>query len=506
MPTTGSADASVPERATLGGEVAVKFARPRLLVNRYGWRRDCGAVRSSVAALLMALAVLALATVAAARGVQPFFGWYYHWAWYPTLIALCAGYAAVTGSWPASTRLALSLLFWSACLWFFFELVNLRLANWYYVFAAEDRPARMLGAFTAFATVLPAIYLSYRWAQRLGVARGWAGPELPLSRYPAALVGAGFALLLLALWQPHLFFPLVWGFLTLVLEPWNYRRAPERSLLADLERGRYERIAQILLAGAAVGLAWEGFNSLAGARWIYTVPGLEGHKLFEMPLPGFLGFPVFALDCFVVYQALVNVDVAVPGWGGSLEGAPPAGSESAVTAVASRSAVSVAATRSAAVASALVFGAFVTLGMERWTIDSTYPELEALPGLTSGELRILQAAGVGSVEALSSAGTGLLSEHGIETDRARDLVAAAGLTVFRGLGAENASALISAGISTVCALARAEAAAVSRAVRAVRTDPRAGSPPRVRVWIRSAARTCEDAQAGNGITSTDREG
>jgi len=473
MQNTGSADASVPERATLGGAAAVKFARLRRFVNRSGFRRHSGTLRESVALLVMAVAVLAFATLAAARGVQPFFGWYYHWAWYPTLVALGAGYAAITGRWPASARLAISLLFWSASLWFFFELVNLRLANWYYVFAADGRPARMLAAFTAFATVLPAIYLSYRWAQRLGVARGWVGPALPLSRHSAALVGAGFALLLLALWQPRLFFPLVWGFLTLVLEPWNYRHAPERSLLADLEHGRYERIVQVLVAGAAVGLAWEAFNSLAGARWIYTVPGLEGHKLFEMPLPGFLGFPVFALDCFVVYQALVNVGVAVPGWG-----------------AVSRPAATAAATKSAAVASALVFGAFVALGMERWTIDSTYPELEALPGITSRELRSLRAAGVRSVEALSLADTALLSEHGMEVDRATDLVATADLTAFRGMGAQNAAALRSAGIPTVCALARADAATVSRAVRAVRADPRAGSPPRVRVWIRSAARRC----------------
>ncbi|MEJ2311656.1 MAG: DUF4332 domain-containing protein [Gemmatimonadales bacterium] len=467
----------------------MKFARSRRLVNRSRPPHGTRSIRVSVVVLVIALAVLAFATLAAARNVQPFFGWYYHWAWYPMLIALGAGYAAVTGRWPVSPRLAISLLFWSAPLWFFFELVNFRLANWYYVFAAEGRAARVLGAFTAFATVLPAIYLSYRWVQRLGIARGWAGPKLPLSRHSVTVVGAGFALLVLALWQPRLFFPLVWGFLTLVLEPWNYRHAPERSLLGDLELGRYARISQILVAGAAVGLAWEAFNSLAGARWIYTVPGLEGHKLFEMPLPGFLGFPVFALDCFVVYQALVNVGLAAPGWGGGFETARP-GSVRTPMGFASRSAATTAVVKSAAVAGALVFGVFVALGLERWTIDSTYPDLEALPGITSQEIRSLQAVGVRSVEALSSTQTEVLTQHGIEVDRAINLVATAGLTAHRGIGAENAAALGSAGIPTICALARADAATVSRAVRAVRADPRAGSTPRVRVWIRSAARAC----------------
>lgn len=489
MPITGSADASVPERAALGGEEAVKFARFGRPVNRGRHRGHSSAHRVSMALLVLALAALALSTLAAARGVQPFFGWYFHWAWYPTLLALGTGYAVVTGRWPASLRLGISLLFWSAGLWFFFELVNFRLANWYYVFAAESRPARVLGAFTAFATVLPAIYLSCRWAQQLGIAKGMKGPALPLSRHPALLVGLGVTFLLLAMWQPRFFFPLVWGFVTLVLEPWNYRHAPERSLLGDLEKGRYERIVQILVAGAAVGLAWEAFNSLAGARWIYTVPGLEGHKLFEMPLPGFLGFPVFALDCFVAYQALVNVGLAVPGWGGRSRERPSSDTEPAVASLAPVRTASASIT-AVGVASALAFGVVVALGMERWTIDSTYPELEALPGATSGELSSLRAAGVSSLAALSSADADLLTRRGFETGRATELVAAAQLTTLRGMGAENAYALQSAGIATVCALARADAAAVSKAVRAARTDPRAGSPPRVRVWIRSAARHC----------------
>jgi hypothetical protein len=28
---------------------------------------------------------------------------------------------------------------------------------------------------------------------------------------------------------------------------------------------------------------------------------MEHVKLFEMPLPGFLGFPAFALECFTMY-------------------------------------------------------------------------------------------------------------------------------------------------------------------------------------------------------------
>ncbi|UCG76867.1 MAG: DUF4332 domain-containing protein [Gemmatimonadota bacterium] len=456
--------------------------------------------RQALAARLavLALLVLAAATAGAVTGMEPFHRWYYHWAWYPFLIALGAGYALRTASSPLSARLAASLFFWSAPLWFLFELFNLRLANWYYVFAADTGPVRALAAFTAFATVLPAIYLAYRWVRLAGFAQGLRGPVLPLRRYPGALAGAGFAFLALSLWQPRIFFPLVWGGLTLVLEPWNYRRAPERSLVGDLAVGRYDRLAQLALAGALVGLCWEAFNALAATRWIYTVPGLEGHKLFEMPLPGFLGFPVFALDCFVGYQALVNLRVAEPGWGGA---APSRWNEGRGDGRAATRRPPVGRIRLlAGGGAAIALGIAVTAGMERWTIDSTHPELESLPTASETEIRALRAAGIRSVDALAHADPAALAGQeaaGLDLGPARRLVAMAGLTMLRGLGTENAAALRSAGIASICELAGAEPAAVSAAVRAARSDPRAGSPPRVRVWLRSARRACPEPGPGD---------
>lgn len=462
----------------------MKFARPRRAVNGQpsgSSRRAAGvSARRPAAWLAGALVVLALATLAAARKALPFHAWYYHWAWYPTLLALASGYALRARRRALSPTLAISLLFWSAPLWFLFETINLRVANWYYVLAAEDRLARILGAFTAFATVLPAIYLVHRWVESLGIARDCRGPALPLHRHSGWLVAAGLALLGVALWQPRIFFPLIWGFLTLVLEPWNHRRDPERSLLGDLARGRYDRLLQLLLAGAIVGLLWESFNALAGTRWIYTVPGLEGSKLFEMPLPGFLGFPVFALDCFVAYQALVNARLAVPGW--ERRFVPASGGPGLRFAM--RPAVA------GAGMAAVGFGVLVSLGMERWTIDSTYPGLGSLPGATAEEESALRAAGVQSVPQLAAHGAGWLTGKGWEPARASELAAAADLAMLRGIGVENAAALISAGIGDACGLARADPGAVSGAVRQARTDPRAGYPPRVRVWVRSAARVC----------------
>ena len=49
------------------------------------------------------------------------------------------------------------------------------------------------------------------------------------------------------------------------------------------------------------GLLWECWNYWARTKWVYTVPVPPDIKIFEMPLAGYLGFPVFAVECFVMY-------------------------------------------------------------------------------------------------------------------------------------------------------------------------------------------------------------
>jgi hypothetical protein len=57
----------------------------------------------------------------------------------------------------------------------------------------------------------------------------------------------------------------------------------------------------LVLSGFLCGNQLEFWNYWSRAKWHYTVPVLEGVKLFEMPLPGYLGFPAFALECFTMY-------------------------------------------------------------------------------------------------------------------------------------------------------------------------------------------------------------
>jgi hypothetical protein len=65
-----------------------------------------------------------------------------------------------------------------------------------------------------------------------------------------------------------------------------------------------KRIWSLMLGGLICGLIWEFFNFWAGSKWVYSVPFFGKWEVFEMPVLGFLGFPPFALECWILYHLL----------------------------------------------------------------------------------------------------------------------------------------------------------------------------------------------------------
>jgi hypothetical protein len=432
---------------------------------------------------LPAFIVLATAVVLMLYRVSPFVNFFYISAWYPTIFILDAAVAARSGRYYmlSRPRFAISLLAWSAVLWFFFELVNFRVTNWYYVFLPPDRWLRWLGTTVSFATVLPAIFLAERWLAVGNAFEGIRWPTFNVSRRTLQVVfltGVVFALLSLA-W-PRYFFPMIWGALTLLLESLNYRSDPKRSLLADLAAGRPGRMLRYLAGGLAIGFIWEMYNIESRSKWIYTVPGFENIKLFEMPLAGFLGFPVFALDCFVVYQSLVLVRVAI---------APETAASGAGFSLRRRRTLMAAAT-------AALFSLAVLFGMDRWNTDSLLPRLDdfwiAGPAARARlvttpyeDLFVLARAEPGEVAAVAGA-------PAVET---AEWIAAAQLATLRGIGTANAQLMWSAGIRSVTQLAAADPEVLGTRLRSMATRPRAATQPKVRVWVKAAQRAAETPPA-----------
>ena len=94
----------------------------------------------------------------------------------------------------------------------------------------------------------------------------------------------------------------VWLGFIFLLEPINVALG-EESLFARTGR-RWDRMVNLAWSGLLCGVLWEFWNYWSRAKWHYTVPMLERFKIFEMPVPGYLGFPAFALECFTMYVFL----------------------------------------------------------------------------------------------------------------------------------------------------------------------------------------------------------
>ena len=264
--------------------------------------------RVLVRTVLALAALTAFLWLGAARAVEPFHTYLYLFCWIPFIAAWHAVFRYQAGRSFLDGKISGSpaarwtwFLFLSATAWLAFELINVRLGNWAYEGLPRTRWIRWPGYAASFATVFPGILIMAGVLANARPARADA-PSANGAVGRRWSVPAGAAMLALPLLAPRIFFPLVWGALFFLLEP-AVQALGGHSLLRDWKARRFRTTSALLLAGLIAGFFWEACNYGAGARWIYTVPHVNFWKLFEMPLLGYLGFPAFALEVFVIFEA-----------------------------------------------------------------------------------------------------------------------------------------------------------------------------------------------------------
>ncbi len=396
--------------------------------------------------------------------------WYYQLAWWSYIVAVdevnrrLSGRSLLRDEPARFAVLAVGSVAW----WTLFEALNLRLGNWYYVMVHPERTLRWTGGAIAFATVLPAILETRALIENLGWLEHWRVRPLRWSaRSEAACLGLGAACFALPLLWPAVFFPLTWGSFVFLLEPWNRRHA-RASFLRDLEAGEVGDALRTLIAGLLCGLLWEVWNQWARTKWIYTVPGLEDWKLFEMPVLGFLGFPPFALECVVGVRFVEAAWARVPG-------RAAVGAVGAVVALCST--------------------AWVFLESDRVTVDSFYAPVPSLALLAEDERERLAAAGLHSPERLlralrtPEARAEWSHRSGLGEARLASAFDTVALVMHRGLGPERAAQLARVGIRSRVELKGWPPAALERALR--EQGPSARDRflgRRARVWLDEATR------------------
>ena len=419
--------------------------------------------------LVFPLLVLALATLGLVRLWEPFLSWYYQWAWWSYVFAADALNKRLSGRslLRDTPRQFAFLALASIVYWTFFEALNLRLGNWYYVMDHPARAARWLGGAVAFATVLPGILETEALIANLGLLRRVSVPRLRIGvSGERVFVGIGLAGAALPMLWPERFFWMVWAIAFFLLEPWNRRQA-KWSVLRDLEAGDAAGTVRALLAGLGCGFLWETWNYWARTKWIYTVPGFEELKLFEMPLLGFLGFPPFALGSLVFASALLELRrrasrlppgrlraLRLTGWG------------------------------AAALSTLVVFDA-----ADRISVDSTYVPVAELRTLPEDDRRALAGAGLASTERLLRA---LDDENGLRqyaetTHLSRERLLAArehvALVMHHGLGESRALELARLGVTTRADLSQFTPESLASLMAAGSRGPARFLGRRVRVWL-----------------------
>lgn len=252
--------------------------------------------------------VFVTALAGALAGREPFHTWFFSFAWWSLILFIDAVVYRRRGESLLLSHPARFAFFagFSVALWFLFEALNLRLGNWSYQGLPSDIKARWAGYLLGFATVVPALMETSDFLETCDWPAN--GAVSPLRARPSRWMVSAFGGLLLtaALIFPKFLFPLIWVAFIPLVDPWNDAMGAP-SLGRDWREGSARRVFVLGLAGLLCGLLWEALNMAAGARWVYHLPGLESCRIFEMPLPGYLGFPLFAIEVFVLSAFAVTV-------------------------------------------------------------------------------------------------------------------------------------------------------------------------------------------------------
>ncbi len=446
-----------------------------------------------VAAGLISLGLLVLAI--GLWGLHADVSWiaqpFYVWAWWGAILVLDGFTAARRGSSLLTTRRrhVPSILLWSTTFWFSFELLNLRFQNWYYVGVFDvsslvEAALSLAFVLACFSTVFMGLFEAHDAVTATGLLRGWKGEPGKLPPWASyAVQGVGAAMAGLAIVFPVYLAPLIWGSLTFLIDPWNYRHGA-RSLLRDIENRDYGIVARFLAAGLVCGVLWESFNFFAPQKWIYTVRGLEGFKLFEMPLLGFLGFPALALDAVAAYSFISYWLLGNETWENPADPSHrPAPRPPATTRL-----------RVSLLPAHVAFWIGVLALVNVVNVGSVELELEDLPGLSARELDVLRRDGIRRPRQLLRAVEDaprrerLRADLGASEEELRRLVDAADLFAFKGIGARHGALLRHAGVSRVEELATREPETLHAELARIagRLRWRAPRLDMVRVWVFAA--------------------
>jgi hypothetical protein len=432
---------------------------------------------------VLGIILLVLSELLSLRKVDPFYSWFYCFAWWSYILTIDAIIHRIKGNSLIANRMKEFFLMipWSIFIWLIFEGANLFLGNWYYINLPHSIVERWLGYAIAYATVLPGLFETTELLESLGLLRKAITKRILISREThILLILLGTACLASSALVPHYFFPLIWVGFIFLLEPFNYWFGG-RSLLKDLEEGNPRKIYLLLIAGLICGFLWEFWNFWSLSKWIYTVPFFEKLKGFEMPYLGFLGFPPFAVQAYVMYN-FISLFRFQRGWEESTDRLNLEEKTRFLTAI----------------LTAILIGSFCVLvfkSIDSKTVDSYYPRFKDAYWIESKYREELPRVGIATLGELLLKTTNkrerdeLALRLLIPKEELIHWIEKAQLVQLKGLGIENLRLLEEVEIHSISTLAAQDPDTLYEMMK----TQLPGSPiPRkaiLRIWIREARKT-----------------
>jgi hypothetical protein len=208
-----------------------------------------------------------------------------------------------------SPRLYVSLFLSSIPVWWIFEVLNWRVQNWFYLGREllTDFEYLVISSLS-FSTVIPAVLGTAELVASFAFLRKLkSGPRLQptLSTTRTMFIGGLVMLVLMIAW-PRLFFPWIWTFAVLLIEPLNVWLG-NQSLLNWTGRGDWRPVLALFIGVLICGFFWEMWNYLSFPKWVYTVPFFGFFHVFEMPLLGYLGYLPFSLEILAFSHLILGI-------------------------------------------------------------------------------------------------------------------------------------------------------------------------------------------------------
>jgi hypothetical protein len=437
---------------------------------------------------IIGILLLAFSEILLVKKVEPFYGWFYCFAWWSYIFVVDGIiYWSKGNSLIVNRRKEFLLMIpWSVLIWLIFEAANLSLENWYYINLPHSFIERWLGYAIAYGTVLPGLFETTELLESLGLFRGLRTRQITFTKRTHVLfVLFGFFSILFSVLIPRFFFPLIWLGFIFLFDPVNYRWGG-RSLLRDLEEGNPGNICLLLIAGLICGLFWEFWNFWALSKWIYTVPYFEEVKGFEMPFPGFLGFPPFTLEAYVMYN-FISLFRFRRGWEESTYNLHPEQKTRKLTSV---------------LTAILMVGLFVLIfqAIDHKTVDSYYPRLKDAYWIDPRYRAELPKVGIASLEDLvrktrdRTERDELALRLLVPKEEFIPWIEKARLVLLKGLGIENLRLLEGVGVSSVPALAIENAEKLHQKMTQTFRGSKIPGPVRIRIWIKEAQKTVQGSE------------